>query len=116
MFVECIKNIEEKPMNMQGAQYVDKKILIGPKEGWDSHVMRLFKVKKGGHTPKHKHPWPHINYVVEGEGVLFMDGKEYTIKKDCVAFVPPNTEHQYTNSGSGDFVIICIVPKEGENI
>ncbi len=116
MFISCIDKIKEMPMDMEGANNVGKRILIGPNEGWDSHVMRLFRLEKGGYTPKHKHPWQHINYVVEGEGILYMDGKEYQMKKDCVAYVPPNTEHQYKNSTEQDFIIICIVPKEGENL
>ena len=116
MFVGCIDSIEAKPMEGEGVKNTLKRILIGPKEGWDSHVMRLFTIGKGGNTPRHKHPWPHINYVVEGKGILYMDGKEYEVKKDCVAYVPSNVEHQYINTGDEDFVIICIVPREGENL
>ncbi len=116
MFFSCIDKIKEVEMDMEGAKDVKKRILIGPKEGWDDSVMRLFRIEKGGYTPKHKHSWHHINYIIEGEGVLLMDGKEYPIKKDCVAYVPPNIEHQYKNSGSSDLVLICIVPKEGENL
>ncbi len=116
MFVSSIEEIEAKPMEGEGVKNVLKKILLGPNEGWNSHVMRIFTIGKEGNTPKHKHPWPHINYVVEGEGVLFMDGKEYKVKKDYVAFVPANIEHQYRNTGENNFVIICIVPREGENL
>ncbi len=116
MFVSCIDKIKETEMDMEGAKNVGKRILIGQNEGWDSHVMRLFRIEKNGYTPKHSHPWPHINYVVEGEGILYMDGKEHIMKKDCVAYVPPNIEHQYRNTGNNDFVVICIVPKEGESL
>ncbi len=116
MFVGCIDKIEERLMDSSDAKNVTKRILIGPKEGWDSHVMRLFTIEKDGFTPKHSHPWPHINYVVEGEGILYMDGKEYKMTKDCVSYVPSNVEHQYRNTGNEKFVVICIVPKEGERL
>ncbi len=114
MFVGCIDEIKSEKMGM-GSKGVLKRILIGPDEGWESHVMRLFTVDENGYTPRHRHPWPHINYVVEGEGVLFLDGKEYALRKDCVAYVPANAEHQYRNTGKGKFTIICIVPVEGES-
>ncbi len=115
MFVRCLNEIAELVQQWEGAKGVTKRILVGPKEGWDSHVMRLFRVKKGGYTPRHSHPWPHINFVVDGTGVLYLDGKEYRLEKNCVAYVPANAEHQYRNTGDDDFVIICIVPKEGES-
>ncbi len=114
MFVGCIDKIKATDMGSDEAKNVLKRVLIGPKEGWESHVMRLFTVGKDGFTPKHRHPWPHINYVVEGEGVLYLDGKEYKLSKNCVAFVPANALHQYRNTGEKELLIICIVPTEGE--
>ena len=116
MFVSCADKIEKIKMDLDDAKNVSKQILVGPNEGWDSHVMRLFTIEKNGFTPKHSHPWPHINYVVEGEGILYMDGKEYKMTKDCVSYVPPNIEHQYKNTGDEKFAVICIVPKEGESL
>lgn len=49
------------------------KVLVSPKEGWDGYVMRVFEVGEAGFTPKHRHPWPHINYVLEGMGELLVD-------------------------------------------
>ncbi len=116
MFVSCIDKIEAKPMEGEGVKNVLKRILVGPNEGWQSHVMRLFTIGKDGNTPRHKHPWPHINYVVSGKGILYLNGKEYEVEKNCVAYVPANAEHQYINTSDEDFVVICIVPKEGENL
>ncbi len=116
MIVSNIDDVKAVPMDGEGVKSVLKRVLVGPKEGWESHVMRIFTVGKGGNTPRHKHPWPHINYIVSGEGILYMDGVEYKVKKDSYAYVPSNVEHQYVNTGEDDFVFICIVPKEGENI
>jgi len=116
MVVSNIEGIKPVTMDGDGVKNVLKRVLVGPKEGWESHVMRLFTVGKNGNTPRHKHPWPHINYIVSGEGVLYMDGVEYKVREGYFAFVPSNVEHQYINTGKDDFVFICIVPKEGENI
>ncbi len=56
------------------------KVLVSPEEGWEDNVLRVFELEPGGYTPKHSHDWPHINYVIEGEGALFLNGKENPIK------------------------------------
>lgn len=89
------------------------KVLIGAKEGWADYVMRIVELGPDGHSPRHKHPWPHINYMVEGSGILLIDGDEHPVKEGGYAFVPAGVEHQYRNSGQGMFRFICIVPKEG---
>ena len=64
------------------------KTLIGSTEGWDGHVMRIIELDKEGYSPKHKHPWPHINFMLEGEGVVFLNGKETPVKAGSFAYVP----------------------------
>lgn len=114
MFVghsDTIEKVKQEHPLMSG---VEKQILIGAKEGWDDYVMRQFTLQQGGYTPRHNHKWPHIMYIVKGEGTLFMGGKEYPIKGGSVAYVSSNIEHQVLNKGHGEFVFLCIVPKEGE--
>ncbi len=113
MFVGNISDVEAVEVG-SGAQDSFKRVLIGPEQGWEDYVMRLFTIKKGGHTPLHSHPWPHINYVVSGEGVVVMDGKEFPICEGSYAYVPSNIEHNYRNTSSQDLLVICIVPREGE--
>lgn len=89
------------------------KVLIGEKEGWSDHVMRIIELGPDGYSPRHSHPWPHINYMVEGNGTLYVEGREHEVKSGSYAFVPANAEHQFKNTGTGTFRFICIVPKEG---
>ena len=93
---------------------VVKKVLVSPQEGWDGWVMRLFELGEKGYTPRHKHPWPHINYVANGEGVLHLEGVDHPVYKGSFAFVPPNSEHQFRNTGQEKLSLICIVPEEGD--
>jgi quercetin dioxygenase-like cupin family protein len=91
-----------------------KKVLISPKEGWEGYVMRTFELGKGGHTPKHSHAWPHINYITQGKGILHLDGKDYDLEAGSFAYIPNDKIHQFRNNGSEPFVLICIVPEEGD--
>ena len=89
------------------------KVLVGQGEGWTDHVMRVIELGPGGYSPRHSHPWPHINYMIEGKGVLFIEGKEHAVEAGSYAYVPSDKDHQFRNAGDGMFRFICIVPKEG---
>ncbi|HDQ14939.1 MAG TPA: cupin domain-containing protein [Sediminispirochaeta sp.] len=114
MFVSHRDEIEARKISGEGIQGVTKQVLIGPDQGWEDQVMRLFTVEEGGYTPKHEHPWPHSIFVVEGTGTLFVDGKDYPVKVGSVAYVTPGKKHQLRQAGEGRFVFMCIVPKEGD--
>ncbi len=109
MFIGHVDEIEKVLMGG-----VEKQVLIGPQEGWGDYVMRLFTLKANQSTPRHSHPWPHIIYVLEGEGALFFEGKDNPIKGGSLLYVDPDSLHQLINKGEGEFKFICIVPKEGE--
>ncbi len=114
MFVSHIKEIEGIKLEDNSMKGVIKKVLISPEEGWKDYVMRLFSLEEGGYTPKHSHPWEHINIVLEGKGTLFLDGKEFKIEKGSIAFIPENKEHQYRANRGETLEFICIVPLKGE--
>jgi len=97
-----------------GAKFVLKKSLVTPKEGWEGSVMRIFELGEGGFTPRHEHPWYHVNYVVEGNGILHFDGADYKVEEGSYAYIPENLIHQFTNTGKGILKFICIVPEEGD--
>lgn len=87
--------------------------LISPKEGWEGYVMRILQLEEGGYSPKHSHAWPHINYILEGKGTLFIQNEENIIEKGSYAYVPSNALHQFKNTGHEPLKFICIVPEEG---
>jgi quercetin dioxygenase-like cupin family protein len=114
MFISNINVVAKTAVAMAGVSGVTKQSLVGPEQGWEGHVMRLFTLAEGGYTPRHNHGWPHINYIVSGSGTLHMNGTDHPVTAGSVAFVPPGTEHQFRNTGSEDFAFICIVPEEGD--
>lgn len=114
MYIDNIKNIGIIEVKAPGAENALKQTLIGPQQGWEGWVMRLFTLGKGGHSPRHQHPWPHINYITAGKGILFLGGKEHALEPGSVAYVPGDIEHQFLNSGEEDFSFICIVPEAGD--
>ena len=56
-----------------------------------------------------------MNYVIEGQGVIVADDREFTIEQGDFAMIMPGETHQFKNtSTSKPLVIICAVPKEYE--
>lgn len=97
----------------QGSKDVVRKVLITPRDGWDSHVMRYFELGEGGYCAKESHPWPHIVFFSKGKGILHLSGVDYEVEEGSYAFIPGNEVHQLINRGEGKFEFVCIVPKEG---
>jgi len=115
MYVDHVEKIAGQAINNPGvALNVLKQVLVGPAQGWQGWVMRLFTIAGVGYSPRHAHPWPHINYVVSGKGTLSLDGQDYELQAGSVAYVPDNIEHQFKNTGADDLSFICIVPEEGD--
>lgn len=113
MIVSHENEVTAMQADLPGVKDTAMRALVGPDQGWQDHVMRVLEVGEKGYTPKHSHPWPHINYMIEGDGVLYLDGCEYNVAPGAYAYIPAGKEHQFRNAGSGPFRFICIVPKEG---
>ena len=116
MKVISLKDTEKIPVTMQGAAGVCKQLPLSAAAGSPLFSFRVFTIEPGGHTPFHAHPFEHLNYVIEGSGVLVQEnGRELALHKGACALVLPHEKHQYLNSsGSDPFIMICAVPKQYE--
>ena len=54
---------------------VKKEVVIGPDEGAENFIMRVFEVAPGLTSPDHAHPWEHEIFILAGEGAA-RDGRE----------------------------------------
>ncbi|MBF4695201.1 cupin domain-containing protein [Fusibacter ferrireducens] len=113
MIVGNFNDLTASKIMSDAAKNAAMKVLVSPTEGWEDHVMRVVELEAEGFSPKHQHDWPHINYVIEGEGTLLIEDTLHPLKAGSYAFVPPNTLHQFSNTGSTPLKFICIVPVRG---
>jgi quercetin dioxygenase-like cupin family protein len=114
MVVGDWKKLAGVELSGEGIAGVRKRVPVGPADGWDGWVMRVFEIAPGGHTPRHRHPWPHINLGLEGRGAVWVDGEDSPMGAGGYAFVPAGAEHQFRNDGAEPFAFMCIVPEEGD--
>jgi quercetin dioxygenase-like cupin family protein len=105
---QALKNIEHPSVKDASIR-----ALVGPVQGWTDHVMRVLELGPHGYSPRHSHPWFHVNYIIEGSGTLEIDGVLTQIGQGSYAFVPGNALHQFSNTSDKPLRFLCIVPKEG---
>jgi quercetin dioxygenase-like cupin family protein len=79
-------------------------------DGAPVYALRLIEIAPGGHTPRHQHPYEHENYVVEGQGRVWVNGEWRALKVGDVVFVPGGMEHTYENTGETPFKFLCGIP------
>ncbi len=86
------------------------KILIGPEDGSDNIIMRLFRILPGGHTPFHAHDFEHVVEFVQGKGAVRDEsGKEHIVEEGQSLFVAVAEKHQFTNPFNRPFEFICTI-------
>jgi quercetin dioxygenase-like cupin family protein len=116
MKIIALDKVEKKKVDMSGATGAWKQLPLGSVDGAPVYSYRVFTVEPGGNTPYHSHPYEHMNFVIEGQGILVNEaGEEHPLKAGDFALVNPNEKHQYrNNSADQTFRMICGVPKEFE--
>jgi len=113
-----IRKLDQVPataVEMDGVRGASRQLVLGSPDGVPNFSFRVFSLEPGGHTPHHSHESEHLNYVLEGEGVLIdPSGKERPLVAGDFAFVAPGERHQFRNAGDGVFRFLCAVPREYE--
>ena len=110
-----LSEVEKNEVHMDGAVGAWKQLPLGGYDGVPVYSYRVFTVEPGGYTPYHRHPYEHMNYVIEGDGALVNEkGEEKPLMAGDFALVRPDEKHQYRNKGDQPFKMICGVPKEFE--
>jgi quercetin dioxygenase-like cupin family protein len=106
---------EQNPYPVYGEEglRVFKQILVGPKDGFNGYL-RQFTLEPGANTPYHQHDWHHVVYVIEGEGLVRIDGVEHPIRQGSAVHVPGGVIHGFFNPDDGAMRFLCLVPPDGD--
>jgi mannose-6-phosphate isomerase-like protein (cupin superfamily) len=63
----------------------------------------------GGVLP-HRHAEPEIYLILEGTGILTIDGKDSIVTKGSVVFIPGNAWHVLRNEAKEDLKLFYVFP------
>lgn len=59
------------------------------------------------HVAPHTHKvQEQVYHVLEGEGMMEMDGKRQVVRKHDVVYIPPGVAHSISNTGLGDLTFV----------
>ncbi|MGC9001000.1 cupin domain-containing protein [Caldisericum sp.] len=84
--------------------------LVDEKVGSRNFFIRAFEIEPGFSTEKDSHNYEHGIFILEGNGVAYIERDEILISKYDSFFIPPNFEHMIKNNGSEILRFICVVP------
>jgi quercetin dioxygenase-like cupin family protein len=110
MKVSHYEVVTQKPVEMEGAKGCSVRWLVGPDQGAPNFAMRQFEVAAGGHTPRHRHPYEHEVFVLEGTGEVWEGDVAHPLRSGDVIYVRPDEVHQFRNTGNVPLKFLCLVP------
>ena len=107
-----IKNIAETPWR----QFPDhfggalSKPLVMPETMHSKHLdYRISMYQPMAHVARHKHAvQEQIYHVLEGEGLMEIDGKNHVVRKHDVIYLPPGVDHSISTTGLVDLVFLVV--------
>jgi mannose-6-phosphate isomerase-like protein (cupin superfamily) len=67
-----------------------------------------------GRAPMHSHTYDEVIYVVDGEGVLHLDGRETPIAPGTCIHLPPLEEHCLENTGDRTMRVLGVFHPSGD--
>ncbi len=97
------------PMQQRDGGVRDLK-LVYPETGLDAKTlcMGLVELDPGKASPLHRHNCEEVYYVLEGEGVLELEGESYPLVAGGCSLQRPNEIHLVRNTGDGVLRLIVV--------
>ncbi|MGK2905902.1 MAG: cupin domain-containing protein [Desulfuromonadales bacterium] len=114
MKITNLQQCERFPVTMDGAAGATRQVPIGKADGAPNFSIRVFTLEPGGHTPHHQHESEHLNYILEGRGLVLEGETRRPVRAGDFVLVTPHEKHQYRNTGDCPLVFMCMVPSRYE--
>lgn len=104
---------DEPPAHYGGAF---SKMLVRPEScGSKSIDYRISVYQPRAYVAPHKHRiQEQVYHVLEGEGLMELDGKKQVVRKDDVIFIPAGVEHAIYNTGMTDIKFVVVTSPADE--
>jgi mannose-6-phosphate isomerase-like protein (cupin superfamily) len=66
-------------------------------------------VKPGQSSLPHRLKTSEIYYILEGEGLMYIDDESEKVRSGQAVYIPPNSTQHIKNTGNPDLKFLCIV-------
>jgi mannose-6-phosphate isomerase-like protein (cupin superfamily) len=92
------------------------KLLVNP----DNSTTKYFDFRLSLYQPKsfvedhvHEHA-EHVYYILQGRGLMKLDGTSYVVEPHTAIFIPPGVVHSLANTGLENLLFIVVTVPAGE--
>jgi len=110
--VALIRNIAEVPWQQFPGHFGGalSKPLVRPETAGSRLVdYRISTYRPMAYVQLHTHKvQEQVYHVLDGEGLMEIDGRRQIVRRHDVVFIPPGVEHGITNTGLGDLTFIVV--------
>ncbi|MCZ2811135.1 MULTISPECIES: cupin domain-containing protein [unclassified Modestobacter] len=72
----------------------------------------LGELAPGGWLGLHRHSATEVYHVIEGSGVVALDGVDHPVTAGSAVFIPGDTEHGIRNIGEGPLRLVYAFPTD----
>lgn len=108
-FIEQMARVpwREFPGHFGGAL---SKMLVGPEKGASARLdFRISRYAPNAYVEEHSHKvQEQVYYVIEGEGMLTVDGEPHLMRPHDYVYLPPGVRHAIANTGTGGLVFFVV--------
>jgi len=101
----CAHTLQAQPKQIERKQVLKTDLMgLGGKEG----LILTATIPVGEHGGKHYHPGHELTYVIEGAGVLMIDGRlPMELKAGDAVYLPPGAIHDAKSTGSVPLKVVA---------
>jgi mannose-6-phosphate isomerase-like protein (cupin superfamily) len=111
-YAPSIRSIFEEPWQQFPEHYGSalSKALVHPDTVGSRQIdYRISTYQPMAYVKRHVHKvQEQVYHVLEGEGLMEIDGEHKVVRKHDVIFIPPGVWHSIQNSGLGDLTFIVV--------
>ena len=94
------------------------KPLVMPETAGARHIdYRISMYQPMAHVERHSHKvQEQVYHVLEGEGLMEIDGKNHVVRKHDYVFLPPGVPHAISNTGVADLVFLVVTSPVSDDV
>jgi quercetin dioxygenase-like cupin family protein len=107
-----VRNIAEVPWREYPNHFGGalSKPLANPETAHNRHLdYRISCYQPMAYVARHAHKvQEQVYHVIEGEGLMEIDGEKHVVRKHDYIFLPPGIDHSISNTGLVDLVFLVV--------
>jgi quercetin dioxygenase-like cupin family protein len=105
------EGIQEEVISTNDVKGILKHVLVGPKDGAPTFIIRYFQVPAGEQTFFHTHDHEHGMLILHGQAQIQIKEEMTDLAPMDAIFVAGGDLHRVINTGDEPLGFICVIPK-----